>query len=198
MNILPFLRECLKIKKTVRTGWVRLGVKEPENVSEHMYFMALMALSATPKELNKDRCMKIAIVHDLAECITGDIVPEKYSGVSETDKHKMEREAIEKILGLLKRDFIERPDKETRDHIRELYDEYENQTTPEAKWVKDLDKLELIHQAIAYEKSDNLDLSGIIENTQAKVKTDAGKELLRELEDERNAYAQNTADKSPK
>ena len=52
--------------------------------------------------------MKIAIVHDLAECITGDIVPEKYSGVSETDKHKMERDAIEKILGLLKRDFIQK------------------------------------------------------------------------------------------
>jgi len=165
------------------------GVKEPENVSDHMYFMALMALSATPKELNQDRCMKIAIVHDLAECITGDIVPEKYSGISENDKHKLERDAIVKILALL-------PDKESRDHIRELYDEYENQTTPEAKWVKDLDKLELIHQAISYEKSDNLDLTEIIENTQAKVKTDAGKELLRELEDERNALRQKTGDKS--
>jgi len=45
--------------------------------------------------------MKIAIVHDLAECITGDIVPEKYSRISENDKHKMERDAIEKILALL-------------------------------------------------------------------------------------------------
>ncbi|CBY40518.1 unnamed protein product, partial [Oikopleura dioica] len=68
-------------------------------------------------------------------------------------------------------------------------------TNLEAKWVKDLDKLELIHQAISYERSDRLDLTGIIENTQAKVKTDAGKELLRELENERNAQKQKTTDK---
>ena len=80
MSLLPFLSEVIKIKRTVRTGWKRKNVPEPESVSDHMYFMALMALVATPEHLNKDKCIKIAIVHDLAECITGDITP--HDGIS--------------------------------------------------------------------------------------------------------------------
>ena len=75
MSLIPFLSEVIKIKRTVRTGWKRKNVPEPESVADHMYFMALMALVATPDHLNKDKCIKIAIVHDLAECITGDITP---------------------------------------------------------------------------------------------------------------------------
>ena len=37
MNILPFLRECLKIKKTVRTGWVRLGKKKSERLNIFLF-----------------------------------------------------------------------------------------------------------------------------------------------------------------
>lgn len=80
MSLVPFLSEVIKIKRTVRTGWKRKNVPEPESVSDHMYFMALMALVATPEHLNKDKCIKIAIVHDLAECITGDITP--HDGIS--------------------------------------------------------------------------------------------------------------------
>ena len=62
-----------------------------------MYFMSLMALSSTPKNVNRERSIQIAIVHDLAECIVGDITPQKFSGVTKEEKHKMELEAITKI-----------------------------------------------------------------------------------------------------
>ena len=50
--------------------------------------MSLMALVIAPPELEKEKCIKIAIVHDLAECITGDITP--YDGITPEEKHKLE------------------------------------------------------------------------------------------------------------
>ena len=41
----------------------------------------------------------MALVHDLAECIVGDITP--HCGVSKEDKHRMEDEAMEKICNNL-------------------------------------------------------------------------------------------------
>lgn len=38
------------------------------------------------------RCMKMAIVHDLAESFVGDITP--HDGVSDKDKHKMEKVCV--------------------------------------------------------------------------------------------------------
>ena len=62
-----------------------------------MYFMALMALTSSPPNVDRSRCIQIAIVHDLAECIVGDITPEKFSGISKDEKHKMEEEAMIRI-----------------------------------------------------------------------------------------------------
>ncbi|VDQ03357.1 unnamed protein product [Trichobilharzia regenti] len=58
-----------------------------------MYRMALMASVIPRKErenLNTDRLIKMAIVHDLAECIVGDITP--YCGVSKGEK--LSRETV--------------------------------------------------------------------------------------------------------
>ena len=87
----------LKFFHFLKTG-LRVGVNNPESVGDHMYFMALMALTSTPENLDRSRCIEIALVHDLAECIVGDITPEKFSGVSKEVKHKMEQEAMENIV----------------------------------------------------------------------------------------------------
>ena len=92
MSFLPFISEVIKIKQTVRTGWKNRKVPNPESVADHMYFMALMSLIMTPEDLQKEKCIKIAIVHDLAECITGDITP--YEGISPEEKHKLEGTSI--------------------------------------------------------------------------------------------------------
>ena len=54
----------LKIKK--RTGWVYRGIKEVESVSDHMYRMAMMSFLIKDKEIDKEKVMKISLVHDLA------------------------------------------------------------------------------------------------------------------------------------
>ena len=42
--------------------------------------------------------MKLALVHDLAECIVGDITP--YCGVSPAEKHQREDAAMKKLAQL--------------------------------------------------------------------------------------------------
>ncbi|OWK01374.1 HDDC2, partial [Cervus elaphus hippelaphus] len=74
-NLLQFLRLVGQLKRVPRTGWVYRNVQKPESVSDHMYRMAVMALVTKDERLNKDRCVRLALVHDMAECIVGDIAP---------------------------------------------------------------------------------------------------------------------------
>ena len=73
-------------------------------MADHSYRAAVLALvlpsrsDAVPNELsstssqtplNRDRCVKMALVHDLAESLVGDISPD--CGVSKDEKHRRER-----------------------------------------------------------------------------------------------------------
>jgi hypothetical protein len=53
---------------TPRTGWVKRGVAQPESIADHMYRMGVMALLVQGTSYDYGRCMKLAIVHDIAEC----------------------------------------------------------------------------------------------------------------------------------
>ncbi|XP_067274034.1 HD domain-containing protein 2 [Pseudorasbora parva] len=141
-NMLQFMKLVGQLKRVPRTGWVYRSIKQPESVSDHMYRMSMMALTIQDISVNKDRCMKMALVHDLAECIVGDIAPA--DNVSKAEKHRREKEAMVHITGLL--------DDGLKREIYNLWEEYENQSTPEAKLVKELDQLEMIIQAHEYEE----------------------------------------------
>lgn len=72
---LEFLRVVGKLKTLKRTGWVNSGVALPESVADHMYRMAMCSFLITDPALDRARLMKLAVVHDLAEALVGDIVP---------------------------------------------------------------------------------------------------------------------------
>ncbi|XP_056125158.1 HD domain-containing protein 2 [Rhinichthys klamathensis goyatoka] len=141
-NMLQFMKLVGQLKRVPRTGWVYRNIKQPESVSDHMYRMSMMALTIQDISVNKERCMKLALVHDLAECIVGDIAPA--DNVSKTEKHRRENEAMVHITGLL--------DDGLRKEIYNLWEEYEAQSSPEAKLVKEFDQLEMIIQAHEYEE----------------------------------------------
>ncbi|CAM4688969.1 hypothetical protein PO909_010333 [Leuciscus waleckii] len=141
-NMLQFMKLVGQLKRVPRTGWVYRNIKQPESVSDHMYRMSMMALTIQDISINKERCMKLALVHDLAECIVGDIAPA--DNVSKTEKHRRENEAMVHITGLL--------DDGLRKEIYNLWEEYEAQSSPEAKLVKEFDQLEMIIQAHEYEE----------------------------------------------
>ncbi|TPX62285.1 hypothetical protein PhCBS80983_g00511 [Powellomyces hirtus] len=105
--------------------------------------MAVLALLTTDSSLDRTRLTKMALVHDLAESIAGDITP--HSGVSKDEKYKLERDGMEELVSLLGAtpEALE---------IKALWEEYEAAATPEALYCKDLDKFEMIVQAVEYEK----------------------------------------------
>ncbi|CAN0018968.1 unnamed protein product [Pylaiella littoralis] len=156
-NALSFLRVVGKLKELKRTGWVHRGVDKPESVSDHMYRMALCSFLITDPTLDRSRIMKLAVVHDLAEALAGDIAP--FQKVSKEEKRRLEEEGLEKITATIGSDPIAL-------EIKQLWYEYEDCTSEEARLVKDLDKLEMIVQADDYEKGQGLDLSEFFESTE--------------------------------
>lgn len=61
-----------------------------------MYRMAVLAMTLQQeignKELDVSKCIKMALIHDIAEAIVGDITPK--CGVSNQDKFKLEENVI--------------------------------------------------------------------------------------------------------
>jgi putative hydrolase of HD superfamily len=47
---------------------VRSGIQNPESVADHMYRMAVMGLLVNGTEYDHVKCLKLALVHDMAEC----------------------------------------------------------------------------------------------------------------------------------
>ncbi|CAH0389418.1 unnamed protein product [Bemisia tabaci] len=142
-STLEFLEEIGKLKHLKRTGWVLRKVDDPETVSGHMYRMATMTfLIDDASELDKNKCMQMALIHDMAECIVGDLTP--YCGVSPSEKHQREDDAMTLLSKLV-------PQPQGQNMLN-LFKEYESQISKEAKFVKELDRLDMILQAFEYEK----------------------------------------------
>ncbi|KAF5400476.1 HD domain containing protein 2 [Paragonimus heterotremus] len=144
-NVVQFLSLCGRLKRTVRTGWTRHDIERPESVSDHMYRMALMATVLPTMDrqgLSVERLIKMTIVHDLAECIVGDITP--HCNISKEEKLDRETKAMDQLCTLIPND--------NATEIYELWLEYNAQQTPEARLCKDFDKFEMLLQAFEYEQ----------------------------------------------
>lgn len=136
-GILEFLRAAEALKTATRSGWTTAG--QPESVAEHTWRLSLMALvlhGGFP-EVDFARLIKICIVHDLGEAISGD-VPAPEQALRPEGKAADERRDLLQLLAPL-------PPAQ-RDEITALWDEYEAASTPEARLAKGLDKLETILQ----------------------------------------------------
>jgi len=144
-NILQFIYYAIKLKNLKRKGWVKkLNVKDgdAESVADHSYLTALITmLIGDLKGIDTSKAIRIALLHDLAESIVGDYTPEEIDNI---DKHNVENDAMEKILSLLPKDIS--------NYYKELWIEYNNKDSIEARLVYEIDKLELIIQAEEYRK----------------------------------------------
>ena len=100
-ELISFLDIIEKLKMTVRHNVMRSG--RVESVAEHSWRLAVMAMLAAGEEegLDRDRVIRLALVHDLGEAITGDIP----AFIKTDENRKTEREAIAELCESL-------PDKE--------------------------------------------------------------------------------------
>ena len=147
-DVLRFLHLAGRLKGTARAGWKLRGIDAPESVADHTFRVCLMALvlgrGADPP-LDRERCVAMALVHDLAEALVGDITP--YDGVAPEEKHRREEEAMTQLSELA-----------GAREVLDLWAEYDRGETAEARFVKELDKLETVLQAAEYEADRGVDL----------------------------------------
>ncbi|KAJ2448036.1 hypothetical protein EV183_005620, partial [Coemansia sp. RSA 2336] len=148
-SIIDFLSIVERLKRTKRTGWVNSGVAAPESIADHMYRMSIMAMLIQDNTLDRTKCIKMALVHDLAEALVGDITP--FDGIDKQEKAVRERQAMREIVHTL-------GNSEVAQEMESLWLEYEHDTSEEAHLVHDLDKCEMIQQAMEYEVSDRKQL----------------------------------------
>ena len=140
---IEFLAILAQLKNTKRQGWVENNVNEVESVADHMYRMSVLAMMCPDKTLNRDHMVRMALCHDMAEAIVGDITPKM--NVDKAEKQRLERDALTKMVKLL-------PGANSEE-VQSLWEEYEAQETKEAQFVRDLDLLEMVAQAHTYEKA---------------------------------------------
>ncbi|KAI5303465.1 hypothetical protein KEM56_007522 [Ascosphaera pollenicola] len=147
----PFFHLVERLKTTKREGWRRCGV-QGESISDHMYRMSIMTMLAPPSLTSKidiARCTKIALVHDMAEALVGDITPVDLN-ITKEEKHAREAEVMDYIA---KRLLGKVHGGVAGEDIRAAFQEYEESKTLESIFVHDVDKMELILQAIEYERA---------------------------------------------
>ena len=97
MNIDQLAEIVCRLKDTPRTGWIRRMVENPESVAAHSWGLCLLTLILCPDDLDRLKCLEFAVVHDLAEEITGDYVPG--DKITPQEKYDLEIKALEQIAG---------------------------------------------------------------------------------------------------
>ncbi|KAH0559540.1 hypothetical protein GP486_003942 [Trichoglossum hirsutum] len=90
----------------------------------------------------------MALVHDMAESLVGDITP--VDGVPKPEKNRREAATMDylttALLGNVHGGLV-------GSQLRDIWEEYEKNETLEAKFVHDIDKMELVLQMMEYERA---------------------------------------------
>ena len=140
MDFLYLLQQDEALCALPRTGWVRSGVTHPETVASHALGVAFLVRTFLPEGLDKAKCLDMAIIHDQAETLTGDITP--FDGVDAGAKEGMESRAMRTIAQRLGT-----PD------LMDVFTEYQTQKTPEARFVRDMDRIHAVFKALQYDRT---------------------------------------------
>ena len=193
------------LKDLKRAGWLIRGVSDPESVSDHSWGTALLCLLyAVRAGVESDRAVAMALVHDIAEALTGDVaarVDPRDRTVSLQQKQADERAAIERLFPAGQNRTAAEPATAAGseasvapDSIRELWQEYEAAVTPEARFVRDMNLIDMCLQALRYQRCRRYDslagypgsggferLDEFFATAEPRLSTQTGRELYRPI-----------------
>lgn len=184
-NMVDLFLTLYRLKDEDRRGWVLRGVRKPESVSDHSWGTAIICLIIGPKaRVDVPRAVSMAIVHDLAEALTGDVPARIVGGgvVDNPTKKSDERRAFEGLA-----DLVPFPSPGFEE-ARSLWEEYEHAQSPEALFVRDMNLIDMCLQALIYDFHGRAEaaqqghrLAEFLATTKARLSTETGKELFREV-----------------
>ncbi|PZV08349.1 MAG: phosphohydrolase [Leptolyngbya sp.] len=135
---IAFVVEIDQLKQVLRQTQL-MDASRRENSAEHSWHLAMMALvlaEYAPTEVDLQRAIHQVLIHDLVEIDAGDTFC--YDAAGHDDKGDREQRAADRIFGLL-------PGAIAQD-LRQLWDEFEAQATPTARFAAALDRIQpLLH-----------------------------------------------------
>lgn len=145
--LLALYSQVATLKLLPRTGWLQRGVAAAESVAEHTFGVAALALLVGDAidGLDRAKLLTLALLHDMAEALLSDLPASARRLIGAEHKHQAERRAMEELfargLGFK--------------HYAELWAEYTSGASAEARLIKELDRIEMLTQALAYERAGN-------------------------------------------
>ena len=162
------------LKQLFRQGWLQRGIPHArcESVAEHTFGVAVLALfvaDAHFPDLNVSKVLRLALLHDFGEIYVGDLTPA--DGIDRGEKWRLERHAVLQVLHKLPRGA---------DYLA-LWEEYERGASPEAQFVRQIDRLEMALQASVYEHQGLADLSEFFTSVEQALAAPALQAILHEL-----------------
>ena len=142
-GVLTFFRTIHPLDRIPRAGYVMRGVTEPESVSAHSHFMALLALlfvERYPESFNRDRVLAMALVHDLAEARLMDIsMPVADAHLKAAKQQAEQAIAAEMLDGL-------------PGNLAALHVEFDAAKSAEARLLRGLDKAQMMIKVWCYDQ----------------------------------------------
>jgi putative hydrolase of HD superfamily len=154
-DIIDLIRSASILKRVGRSGWSLAGVDcaRLESVAEHTYGTVVVSMFISQylikkkMELDLAKVTIMAMIHDLPESVTSDIP--RISGVPEAAvlneaKQRVERSFMERIFSSYDIDSHSPLD---------LWTEYTNMSTLEARVVRGSDVIDMLVQALSLEES---------------------------------------------
>jgi len=146
--------EMLGLKELPRSGWLRAGIDAPESVAAHSWGVCWLVLALCPEDIDQGHALRLAVIHDAAEVRVGDITP--YDGVTRAEKAEREAAAAADMF-------------RSRADLIELIEEYQAQETPAARFVHQLDRLDMAYQALRYARNTGADTSEFIQSARKAI-----------------------------
>ncbi|MHA1379951.1 MAG: HD domain-containing protein [Candidatus Helarchaeota archaeon] len=176
-SLIDFIKLIGKLKKLKRKGWIQSHIKdEIESVADHSFVLTILSLVIAPDiALDRDKLIKMSLIHDFPEIFAGDITPfEK----TREEKYEIELQAMKKICSIIK----------NSDEYFDLWLEFEEGKSNEARFLKQLDKIEMLFQALEYETDNEpYKLDKFWRSTEQKISDPYLIKLLNALEKLRNS-----------
>ena len=137
---LDFLFEAGYLKRLRRSGWQLAGIANGESVAEHVFRTSVVGfVLACLEGVDPYRVATLCLLHDMQETRVSDLNP--------VTKKYFDQDAAEATA---RGEVCNKLDRKVSHHLKQIFDQYEARSSPEAVVARDADLLECILQAYEY------------------------------------------------
>jgi len=147
-DLINLILKCNELKTIPRMGWRVRGVRDGESVAEHSFAVAVISMLLASRmgiDVDVEKLLKIALIHDLPEHMLGDIHAPATRLLGQNVKEAAELRILEELFGSL----------DDADKYIGLWKEFAARSSVEGRIVRAIDKLEMFTQAYLYEREGN-------------------------------------------